>query len=485
VHHGVNIGLHALVSVFVWLVYRRIGGDVLVSMAGVFLFASHALHTETVAGVGGRADLLVTLFFLVSFLAYTHCREAGGRRLAGRYLVSLAAYLLALLSKESAVTLLGVILLFDTVFRVDGEEEGLGQRLVRTVGRGWPLYAGYLLVTLLYLAMRIRALGWEASLPPVLPSDNPLVMLDLPWRVVTALQVALRYLGLLFFPLHLAYDYSYNQIPLLTSLSDLRSWWVMGLSVLLIVAVIWSYRVSKEFFFWIVFSLVTYSVVSNLVILIGTIMGERLVYLSSVGFCLALPLVIRGLCNRLPLAPGTMRSLFLGVLVLIVGLHSVRTAARNMDWESPETLYLHDFQIVPNSTKALINAAHALVVLGREAEAITLLEGEIRRGAQGPVIYNNLGFVLIDKEIDVTRGVTLLEKALEHRPNDPEFLDSLGWGYYKLGRLAEASELLQRSLALDDWSASTPDRRAHLEAVERALGRAALEGDAGAEPASP
>ncbi len=67
------------------------------------------------------------------------------------------------------------------------------------------------------------------------------------------------------------------------------------------------------------------------------------------------------------------------------------------------------------------------------------------------------------------RGVALLEQANRLRPDDPDILDSLAWGYYKLGRHSEAQGLLQRSLALNDWSASSAARRTHLETIERAL----------------
>jgi tetratricopeptide (TPR) repeat protein len=503
-YHGVNLGLHALVSVLVWALCRRLTGDALTAGAAAFLFAAHAVHTEAVANIVGRAELLAALFFLLSCLGYLGSQRTSGRRPMGLYLASLATYLLALLSKESAVTLLGVILLYDLVYGA-GRARELRPRLVAVAHR-WRPYAGYLLVTLLYLGIRWLALGPAGTRPAPLPTDNPLVTLDLPWRLLSALQVAFHYLGLLVFPLQLSYDYSYNQIPLLTSLADLRAWGVLGLTAAAIGSLVWSYRASRDLFFALAFYLVTFSVVSNLVVPIGTIMGERLVYVPSVGFCLAGVLILRGLCGKLPVAPSTARAVFLGVMVLGVGLHSARTLVRNPDWKSEERLYLHDVQVVPRSTKALNNAgkvlqdlgqhpaaiekftraieidpsyrtpimnwAYSLSALDRDGEAIRMLERELHRGSQDPFIYNNLGFLLVEKELDVTRGVRLLERAVALRPDNPDFLDSLGWGYYKLGQPEKARELLRRSLELDDWSPSTLDRRAHLETIERALRRA-------------
>ena len=68
------------------------------------------------------------------------------------------------------------------------------------------------------------------------------------------------------------------------------------------------------------------------------------------------------------------------------------------------------------------------------------------------------------------RGRAQSRLADELKPNDPDILDSLGWAYFRQGRLDDSHALLARSLRTNDWSPSTPSRRAHLAAVERALG---------------
>jgi Flp pilus assembly protein TadD len=95
----------------------------------------------------------------------------------------------------------------------------------------------------------------------------------------------------------------------------------------------------------------------------------------------------------------------------------------------------------------------------------------IRYGGGDAKVYNNLGYILVDKGIEMQRGIALLEKAVKKRPKNYEFLDSLGWGYYKQGRLEEARKMLRKSLALNQKSASTPSRRAHLKEIEEALRR--------------
>ena len=51
---------------------------------------------------------------------------------------------------------------------------------------------------------------------------------------------------------------------------------------------------------------------------------------------------------------------------------------------------------------------------------------------------------MIDHDYDVKGGIRYVKKALEFDEKSPFYLDSLAWGYYKLGRCDEASRLMQR-----------------------------------------
>jgi Flp pilus assembly protein TadD len=85
--------------------------------------------------------------------------------------------------------------------------------------------------------------------------------------------------------------------------------------------------------------------------------------------------------------------------------------------------------------------------------------------------FNNLGFLLIDREIDVLRGLALLEQARQMTPRDAALLDSLAWGYHKAGRHGKARRLLLQALSFPASPVQAENRRAHLEAIEEALAR--------------
>jgi tetratricopeptide (TPR) repeat protein len=470
-YHLMNIALHGCIAVLVWLLSRLLFADLAVAAGAALLFAAHAVHTEPVAGVSaGRAELLGAAFFLLSLLCHALRSRAGARRAGALYALGLGAFFLALLSKESAVTLLGVVWLYDLAFGPHARR-GLLRDALQLLRAGFRrVYAGYLLVVVLALGARFAALGGGRVLPAIPFDDNPLAELAFPGRAINALQVALRYAALLLAPRRLSYDYSYDQIPLLDSPGAPLAIAALLLSVCVVWLALHSYRTSRALFFALGFALLTFSVVSNLLVPIGTIFGERLLYLPSLGFCWLFALGARRLADWLPRGPREQTALCAVLLALGIALHGWRSVTRVPDWRSPESLFLRDVETSPNSAKAQYNAGIVLERAGRYAEAIAHFERAIEiMGPRPTMAYNNLGYLLVDQEIDVPRGIRLLERILSASPRNPEVLDSLGWGYHKAGRHREARRLLRRSLAIDASGRSAELRREHLRQIEEAL----------------
>ena len=378
-YHIVNVGLHAANSALVAGLLLRLTANVPLAAAASFLFAAHAIHTEPVANVaGGRPELLAALFCLLSLWAYVARWNGEGYAVRLRAAASVLAFGIALLAKESSVTLLGVFFLVDWVFGERAADGGLRNPL-RVLHDRIGTYAAYGLVVLVYLQLRTAVLD-AAVLPPSRMLDNPLVTLPVGWRIVNAVAVGFEYLERLLLPLHLSYDYSWAQIPLVRSVADLQLWALGGLTLLGVGLTIWSARRSPLLFFALAFSAVTFSVVSNVLVPIGTIMGERLVYLPSIGFCLAAALVLRGLCGLFCREPRTAAFVFALSAAALVGLHGLRAFDRARDWRSQETLWLHDLEVSPRSVKVIANAGAALMELGRPAEALERFDQAIGWG---------------------------------------------------------------------------------------------------------
>ena len=80
-------------------------------------------------------------------------------------------------------------------------------------------------------------------------------------------------------------------------------------------------------------------------------------------------------------------------------------------------------------------------VLNRMSE---LFEKAFKEGADDPMYYNYYGYTLIDYDKDINKGIEYVKKALAQKPNNSYYIDSLAWGYYKIGKCKEAKELMQK-----------------------------------------
>ena len=88
---------------------------------------------------------------------------------------------------------------------------------------------------------------------------------------------------------------------------------------------------------------------------------------------------------------------------------------------------------------------------------------------ENPVLLNQLAYCLIDKDLDVNRGLELAEKALKSDPDNYLFLNTKGWGLFKQGNYQEAFELIEKSDRLKLlWNY---DIESHLETIKKAMNR--------------
>jgi arylsulfatase A-like enzyme/tetratricopeptide (TPR) repeat protein len=467
-YHAVNIVLHASICVLAWFVSRTIFASVGVAAASTLLFAALAIHTEVVAGVAsGRSDLLCGFFFTLALLCHIR-QKTGAEYSRGLYATSLAAFFLALLSKEIGFSLLAVIALYDVCFRCP-LRQSLISKVWQTARRNFRrVYLGYLGVASVALAMRFAALQGAGPMPiPFI--DNPLIELGVLERFVNALAISWRYLGLLVFPCQLSYDYSFNQIPLLESLFQPLSLTVLLISSIAAGLAIRAHAISREFFFAIGFALVSFAMVSNWFVPIGTIMAERLVYIPSLGFCWLFALAAHTLAKRLTSSGLARGAAFSAVMVIMIALHGWRTLERIPDWRSAESLFLHDLEISSNSAKAQHYAGIIQGLAGRNQAAIAHYERAIEIAKPRPIdAYNNLGFLLANREIDIPRAITLLEEYLEMIPDNADTLDSLAWAYHKSGDHRRALDLMTRALKLDLKGKDALTRKKHMRAIRRA-----------------
>jgi Tfp pilus assembly protein PilF len=454
-----NLTLHLLVSATLFGFARSLGAGVPAATGAAALFAVHPIHVEAVANVVGRSELLAALFSLTTlWLLWRGWRS-------GRHLLAWAGggtLLLALCSKEVAVaTPLMVVFL---AFFAPSALEPFGRRWwANRLGSLAPLF----LAVGVYTWLRVAALGTFFSLQEAHVLDNRLVDESGIPRFATALSLLARYLGLLFFPARLSADYSGTVIPLQDSLWSLMP--VLGLlSLLLLVTLaarplwaLWSpqrlpeprgqsHRVAvgtAAMFF-----LMPYLIVGNLFFDVGTIFAERLMYLPSVGFCLALGVAWEGVLGRSSNgAPagaraGRLRKLtvILAGIVIVLLLGS-RTFVRCQDWLDDETLFTAAAHAYPASPRAHFVMGKMALERGAFEESLPHLDRTLELYPDHSGAWVERGIALAElSRFDAAEAS--FREALRRRPEHAKAYLNLGIAYRRSGRPAEARQALESAV---------------------------------------
>ena len=338
-YHVVNFSLHVVNVLLVYGLSRRlISTPALLPVAIAAIWAVHPLSTEAVTNIVGRADLLAAFAVLGGLWIYLRAIEsAGGRR--SFWLVALAGIsMVGVFSKESAVVIVGVIVLYVAT-------------LQRAPARGG--FAIALLMPLLLLwSQRSAVLGAApaAELPFV---DNPIVGAGFWTGRLTAIGVMARHLWLIAWPMTLSADYSYAQIPLASG--RVQDWIGIGLILAAMVGCIVVWRRDRTAFFFAGFALLTFLPSSNLLFPTGTIMAERTMYLPSIG---VIALIAIG-ADRIARTNHGQRILA-AIALVVVAAFGVRTWIRNADWRDDVALWSSAVRASPHSFKAHRGLAEAL-----------------------------------------------------------------------------------------------------------------------------
>jgi len=77
-------------------------------------------------------------------------------------------------------------------------------------------------------------------------------------------------------------------------------------------------------------------------------------------------------------------------------------------------------------------------------KVVTLFDKAIEKGVDDSIYLNYYGYTLIDKEIDIDKGIKIISKALKQQPNNSYYLDSMAWGYYKKGECQKAYKMMKQ-----------------------------------------
>ena len=433
-YHLTNILLHAINSVLVFIFAFQVFKNRKSAFISALFFSSYPLFSEVVNAVGFREDLLACMFFILAFICYL---KANQQRYILYYPISLFCYFLGLFSKEMAITLPILIVLYDVVFK--------GYLYMKSK---YLYYLGYFLVATFYILNRFFFLHnpLESQIP--YPQGSFFV------NFLTMSHVLAGYMKLLFLPFNLNVDYV---VPFSTSLAKVSFW----LTVLLFIAVATiSYRLRfpyRHIYFFILWFFITLIPVMNIVPL-GNIMAERYLYIPGAGFSI----IIANIISKIPVRNGGSERLhpssvpffnrmifsFIFILFFIFSGNAYLTFKRNNDWKDGLWLWSKTTRTSPNSFRAHINLGNAYEKKGLNTAAFEEYQKALSIDPNDADIYNNLGIYY--------NKMNLFEDAIQHfirclniNPKHPRAYNNLGVVFTKQRRLDDAIQVFREAISIN------------------------------------
>lgn len=437
--HFINALLYGLLCLLVYqtlqqiiLYFNLMEYAIPVAFFSTILFAVHPVHTEVVANIKGRDELLAVLFGLLAILNFL--KYIGNGKIQYAVLSGICLFL-GLLSKENALTFLAIaVLIFILKFN---QSLKLRYSLSLLILSG---FAG------LYFIIRWKVVGSFAGDAVNELMNNPFLHAAENQKIPTILYTLIVYLKLLVYPHPLTYDYypyhielqSWTNLPVILSLV---------FYILFLIVFFYYFRRNKLIAFGTAFFLITLLPVSNLLVNIGAFMNERFLFLPSVGFALVAGYLLYLLINRDTKQKKT--TIIELVFLLVILLFSGMTVDRNRDWKNNFTLFTHDVKISKNSAKGNCTAGGALLERGQKEKN----EKAKREYLENSIEYLNTALEIYPDYVD---ALLLLGNAhYNYNKNYNKVLDS----YQKIFVLAPKYDLAFSNLNIMLASEKEPGPR--------------------------
>lgn len=446
VGHIFNIFFYGLTGIVLYLLLLQLllpgHGELSaysIAFVTTFLFMAHPIHTEAVANIKGRDEIIALLGSLTA--AYWTIRAFYEKKPL-LYFGAAIVFFIALLSKENTITFLAVVPLMFYFFTKAKATEIFKNCI--------PL----LVATVIFLVIRGSVLGWSLGKPSMELMNNPFLKIEGgQWvafsageKLATIFYTLGKYIQLLLFPHPLTHDYYPRQV-------DIMSWsdW-QSLGSLLLYLGIFAYAVKglvkkDPVSFGIFFFLVTLSIVSNIAFAVGVPMSERFMFMPSVGFCFIIAVLAFRMSEKM--AGGKLKTfdqlypalILTGIFVI---LYSAKTITRNPVWKDNFTLFTTDIKTSVNSAKLQNAVGGELLRVYHNEENEALKKQKLAEAAQHlekalsihPTYKNSILQLgnCYNYLKDYEKSISYYNKILAMVPGDEEATNNLGITYREAGK---------------------------------------------------
>ncbi|MBL0309868.1 MAG: hypothetical protein IPP77_09395 [Bacteroidetes bacterium] len=421
----------------------------LLPLSAALLFAAHPIHTEVVASLKNREELFSLLF---SFGTLYFMIKAMNEKRKVFWIFAIISYLLAIMSKQSSwiVVFWAPLVLY------------FAHRDAKPVSLSF-IGLGLLLVTVAYTLV-VQHYILNAPLFSTGRTydfvENPLTGNPDFWlRTGTSMNCLGFYLTKMIYPHPLSWYYGYDMIPL-QKIWELRPLFYLAVHLALFVFALFGIRERRPFSLAILMYLLALAPYSNILLLAPGIVAERLALFASVGFCLALALLLFRLSEidyRKPLEK--IKPLFWILLVPVLLFYSIKTYSRNADWKDYLSLFGADMGHLENSYVAHNNYAEALfdaIKKGQQPATEETLQKVMNHNNRALEIYPNgdatmarVAQILSGVYHNNTEAVKYLRKAVELKPESRQYRYDLAYCYFSMKQYDSSAVYYKEAIQLD------------------------------------
>jgi len=427
--HVVNVLLNCVVVWLVFLSCSMLFQDEIVGLAAATLFALHPIHTEVVNWIAAVTELELAIFYLAAFILFLRLPSSTpqGKTKTGMFMY--ACYVLALLSKEQAVTLAVLATIYEHFYRADRASTSWQTKASR--------YCGFWIITAVYLAFRVTVLG---GLAPV--RQHP----DVTWpqAILSALALVGQYVAKLFWPHPLLAFYVFSKS---IATSDPRVLAGIGVGVLAVALFIYLWKNARNYSFALVWIAITLVPVLNARWMATNVFTERYLYLPSAGFCALIAggfvFLLRSFGGRSPVLRWTL----VAAATVLLSLAAVDIVARNRDWHDDSRLFTRTLEVEPHASYIRTDLGLLEWNSGHREQA----EQEWRRAMvdkpDNPIALSNLGVAMVEKK-RYEEATKYLQQVIEERPRFAAPHIHLGRVYLAEGQTGAAESEFRRAVEI-------------------------------------
>ena len=412
-YHLLNIFLHAGNAILIYVLLKKIYSEKISLLVSV-LWAIHPIQTEAITYISGTAEPLFLFFTLLSILFFS------GRR----YVFSLFSFLLAFLSKETAVLVPFLIYIYEyarvskdysvpsfrynsfKIFSVPFYKENNNNQNISFNRILWLF--SFLGISILYAVLRFTVLVRFKS--ATMSNTFPFFI-----RFLTSFKVFLQYVQLLIFPNILAMQ---RYVPYIQTWKNVD--FMVGF-ICFVLVLYWLYKIRKNpgLFFPGMWFLINYIFISDIIFPLNGNIREHWMYTPSIGFFIFFILGYEKLKDKIVLKlkkrPSFKKYAYVPLLIIFC-LYGTRSVIRNTDWKNPVVFYKKAIVYFPSQR-----------------------------------LYNNLAATYLS-EHKYHHAIKYFKKVFQYGPGQYTSIGGLGFAYIKLKHVKKAEKYFNKAISVDPYS---------------------------------